>query len=68
MEADAHSYQFSSRTFAKKVLFPEAKSGSYNMEFFVKQAESTPEDVLRNVCWTVKAGAEGSVGVDSKDE
>ena len=33
------------------------------MQVFVKQAESTPETVEKNVCWTVSTGVEASFGV-----
>lgn len=50
IEADSSRYEFSSSTFAND-LFPEAETPSYNMQVFVKQAESTPETVKKNVCW-----------------
>jgi len=62
IEADAHSYEFSSSTFSNN-LFPDAKLPSYNMKVFVKQAESTPETVKKDVCWTISTGVEASAGV-----
>jgi len=66
IEADAHSYEFSSSTFANK-MFPKMNQPSYDMKVFVKQAESTPETVEKKTCWTVRAGAEAAVGLDVAD-
>jgi len=66
IEADAWNYEFSSATFANK-MFPKMNQPSYDMKVFVKQAESTPETVEKKTCWTVRAGAEASAGLDVAD-
>jgi len=38
------------------------------MKAFVKQAESTPETVAKNVCYTVSLGINGSAGIAIKED
>jgi len=66
IEADNSSFEMSTSTFANN-LFPSAKTPSYDMKVFVKQAASTPETVEKKVCWTVSASVAASVG-ETDDE